>query len=106
MATYSELHNLLVKDSEVKNKVKVAIIVAAKAVFDEFDTTPNHQSRLYWAAEAIGNPEGELNRAFPVLVAAFKGSSISRIQSATDAAIQAAVDSHVNLLAVVRPTGV
>lgn len=99
MATYSELHNLLVQESEVRNKVKVALIVAAKVVYDENPETLNHTERLIWAGGVLSNTEVEVGKAFPILLASFKDQTEAQIKDASDSDVQTAVDNHINFLA-------
>ena len=98
MATYSELYGLN-SDSELRNRVTVACIVAAETVMAEEDTTPNHANRLLWAASVFVSPTVEARRMFMAVLAANKDATVSAIQSATDAQIQAVVDSHIDLFA-------
>ena len=99
MATYAELYDLLTRESEVKGKVKVAVLVAAKAVYDEDQATPNHANRLAWARQVLVNPGGMADQAFPVLLATYRNQGVDEIKAASDADIQKAVDDHVNLFA-------
>lgn len=99
MATYAELFGLIATESEVKNKVKVALLVAAKTICDEADTIPNHAQRKVWAREILNNVDSQIDKTFQILVASFRAQTIVGIQSATDTTIQQAVDSSVNFLA-------
>lgn len=98
MATYTELYDLH-SDSALKNKVTVACMVAAETIVAELDTEPNHANRLLWAAQVFANPQTEAERMFWALLAAENTQDTATIQGATDAAIQARVDEHVNLFA-------
>lgn len=98
MATYNELYGLN-SDSELRNRVTMACIVAAETVMAEEDTTPNHANRLVWAALVFASPAMEAKRMFMAVLAANKDADVAAIQSATDAQIQAAVDNHVDLFA-------
>ena len=99
MATYEELFGLIGTESAVKNKVKVALLVAAKAICDEADTVPNHTQRIVWAREVLSGVDSMANRAFPILIITFKALEVSAIQAAADTAVQLAVDANVNFLA-------
>lgn len=98
MATYTELFGLH-NNSELRNKVVVACIVAAESIRNEADTTANHTNRLIWAAGVFANPMGEANRMYWALLAGNKDATIQQIQDASDAAIQAKVEAAVDLFA-------
>lgn len=98
MATYAELFSLK-NDSELRNKVVVACILASESIMIEVDTTPNHANRLIWAASVFANPMAEANRMFMAVLAANSGFTIAQIQAATDEQIQTDVDDHVDLFA-------
>jgi len=98
MATYEELYNLRT-DSALKNKVTTACIMAAETVMNELITVDNHDNRLLWAKGVFANPSAEANRMFMAILAANAAVDVAVIQSATDAAIQANVDDHIDLFA-------
>ena len=98
MATYEELYNLR-NDSALKNRVTSAVIIAAELVTNEDGATPNNASRLLWAKAVFANPRGEATRMYMAILAANSGAPVSAIQNATDAAIQANVNDHINLFA-------
>jgi len=98
MATYNELYTLTA-DSALRNRVRVAVIVAAQTIRGEDGGTPNHANRLLWAAAAMANPAGEAQRMFHAVLAANKDSTVEQISGASDAAIQTAVDNVVDLFA-------
>lgn len=98
MATYAELYGLK-NDSALRNRVLTACVIAAEAVMNEVDTTPNHANRLIWAAAVFAGPVSEANRMFMAVLAANKDVTVAQIQSASDAAIQTNVDDHVDLFA-------
>lgn len=99
MAMYKDLYGLH-NDSELKNRVVVACVVAAEVVMDEIDTTPNHANRLLWAASVLAGPQAEATRMFWALLAANKDMTVENIQAATDAQIQGEVAAHIDLFAV------
>ena len=99
MATYAELFGLIATESALKNKVKVALIIAAKAICDEIDTTPNHDKRKVLALEILNNTDSVTQKAFPILVAGYQTQTIPAIQGATDVAVQSAVNSSIDFLA-------
>lgn len=98
MASYVELYGLH-NDSELKNRVTVACIVAAEVVMDEDPGTTNHANRLVWAGLVLANPQLEAKRMFWALLAANKDTNLENIQAATDAQIQSEVNAHVDLFA-------
>ena len=55
MATYSELFDLR-SDSDLRNKIAVAVIIAAETIRNESGATTNNANRLIWAKEASGRP--------------------------------------------------
>ncbi len=99
MATYTELFDLR-NDSVLKNRVVIAALIAAGTVMNEADSIPNHINRLAWARNVFSNPYVEANRMFMAILAANSSVSVSTIQGATDAVIQAYVDIYVDLFAV------
>ena len=99
MATYEELHNLLAQESVLRNRVKVAVLVAAQAISVEPPATANHAFRLIWAKQAFQNPEARAAELFPALLAINKGATVAQILGASDTAIQGAVDGVINLFA-------
>ncbi len=98
MATYAELYDLRT-DSALKNKVTTACIISAETIMNELDTVPNHANRLLWAKAVFANPAGEANRMYMAILAANSGLTVSQIKDATDSAIQANVNDHIDLFA-------
>ena len=90
MATYTELRDLF-NDSELSNRVEVAVIIAANGLAD--NATNNA-----WVAQAYSSPKAEANKALMAVLASNSGLSVSAIQGATDTALQTAVDSVVTIL--------
>lgn len=99
MATYVELYGLAQTDSVLRQKVTVACIVAAEAIMAEDAGTANHANRLIWAQSVFANPTTEAIRMTFAALAANNAATVAQIQSATDAAIQTIVNSHINLFA-------
>ena len=58
MATYTEIAALR-RNSILKDKVSVAVSVAAMDIRNEAESAPNHRARKRWADQAIVNPEGQ-----------------------------------------------
>jgi hypothetical protein len=100
MATYNELYQTMTLDSELKNRVAVAVIVAAESIRNELDTVDNHANRLLWAKAAFESPRIESERMLRALLAANKDLEVSAILAASDAVLQAKVDAAVDLFAI------
>lgn len=98
MATYAELFSLR-NDSALKNKVTIAVVVAAETIMNEDGGTANHANRMVWASAVFANPGNEADRMFMAVLAANKDLTAAQIQAATDTAIQTNVDDHVDLFA-------
>ena len=98
MAAYNELYQLFA-NSALRNKVRVAVIVAAEAIRNEDDTTNNHANRLIWAAQAFAGPNTVADKMLLALLAANKDVETSAITGASDATIQTQVDATVDLFA-------
>lgn len=99
MAEYVELYDLW-NESELRNRVTVAVVVAAEAIWGEVDTTPNHANRLLWARATLESPVLVASAMFRFVLAANKGATPETILGAPDATIQSAIDGVVNLFAV------
>ena len=95
MATYAELFELQ-KNSELRNKVTVAVIVAAEAIRAEATPTV---PRLAWAKAAFENPQQEAVRMLMAILAANKSATVAQITGASDSAIQTKVDAAVAIFA-------
>ena len=98
MATYEELFSLR-NNSALKNRVTTAVVIAAETVMGEDSGTPNHANRLIWAKGVFSSPEREAERMYWAVLAANSGMPLGTILAATDAAIQANVDEHIDLFA-------
>lgn len=98
MATYAELYNLH-NDSALRNRIIIAVVVAAETVMNEEENTPNHANRLVWACSVFASPDREADRMFMAVLAANRDLDVAQIQAASDAAIQASVDAHIDLFA-------
>lgn len=99
MATYDELL-LASENAALRNKVRVACIVAAETVRTEAPATANHAERLAWAKAVFAAPVVEAERMLWAVLAQNKAAALSAIVGATDAAVQSAVDAAVNVFAV------
>ena len=91
MATYAELFGLR-QDSDLQDKIAVAVVVAAQSKLAGSPTA----AEAAWAKSAIQNP-GPLSKSIiNVVLAANKDASVGTIQGASDAAIQANVDTVID----------
>jgi len=95
MASYTELRSLF-SDDELKNRVDIAIIVAANNLLSGTPTVPEQQ----WAAHAFTSPRAESEKALMVAIASNKDLSVAQIQAVADAGLQVAVDAAVSTLVV------
>ena len=98
MATYMELRQLFA-DGDLKNKLEVAVIVAAEAIRTKDPETANHAYRLAWAKSAFQNPNGIRDQMLMALLAGNKDQTVATIQGATDATLQTLVNAAVNVFA-------
>ena len=90
MASYADLYDLTSNDG-LRNKIRVAVIVAAQ---DLLDGTPTADDKD-WAAEVFQNPASEGAKAFASVLAVNKDATQAQILAATDLSIQANVDAVV-----------
>ena len=95
MATYTEIRNLF-DDSALRNRVAVAVIVAANTILEETPATP---ARKAWAVRAFAGAEAEAKRILMAVLAANKDATVGQIQNANDAALQTNVNAAINLFA-------
>ena len=98
MATYEELYNLQ-SDNSFRNKVAVAVGVAADAIRQEDPVTDNHDNRVIWAKQAFEEPARMAERVHFSVLIANKEQSVVNIQTASDVAIQANVDAVIDIFA-------
>lgn len=97
MATYLEIY-ILRTDVNLLNRISVAIMVACELVRTESNNVPLHQNRIAWAQQAVNDPESYATRALALLLAQNKDLTVAQIQGVSDAAIQTAVNSLINIL--------
>ena len=98
MATYVELHDL--KDnSDLQDQVRVAVVVAADGIRSDVAPPANQVARLAWASKVMTDPALEAKRMVWAVLAANKDATVGQITSASDASVQAAVDTAVDLFA-------
>jgi len=98
VATYEELYGLK-NNSDLNNKVEVAISKSAYDISNEDPATDNHANRLIWAKEALGNPESKRQEMLWALLAANSSADIGVILGAADTVIQSAISDVINLFA-------
>lgn len=103
MATYEELYEIATGDGHdigpLTSKMTAAISIAANAVFVENVNIPEHVSRLEWARKVAAHPQGAARDMLWTLLSLNKASTVAQILDATDAQVQANVDSVVTLFA-------
>ena len=99
MATYAEIYDLAATNSELKNKVIVACLIAAETIRGELVTVSNHANRLVWAKQTFNDPQGAGEKMLPAVLAANRALTSSQISGASDTGIQTAVDNAVDLFA-------
>ena len=93
MATYAELR-VLFNDSDLLDKVEVALVIAAHALLSG---TPTAAQKAY-AAQVFANPKAEAQKAVMSVLADNKAATVAQIQGASDASVQTNVDSIVQVL--------
>ena len=98
MATYSELYELR-QQADLLNRIAVACMVSAYAISSEDTGTTLHTQRVTWAVDVFNNPSIWAEKMLRLVLIANKDLTITQIQQASDTAIQAQVDSSVNLFA-------
>lgn len=99
MATYIELLQTAGNDG-LRQRIRVACIIAAEKVRTEAVDTANHAARLAWAKAVFQNPEAEGDRMLWAVLAQNASATVGQITGATDATVQSAVDAAVNVFAV------
>lgn len=97
MASYTELHELNTNVA-LLNRVMIAVAMLAEVIRAESPGTVNHSARVAWAKSALANVDGTARSLMWVLLAQNAAFTKEQIEAATDAAIQAAVDSAVGLM--------
>lgn len=98
MATYTELRGLI-NDPTLKDKISIALLIAAETIRTEATDTANHANRLKWAKKVLNDPDGNADDMLRALLAQNKTLTVAQIQATTDAALQTAVDNAVNIFA-------
>lgn len=94
MADYKDLFNLL-KEPELRNKVKVAIAIKAQTLLD--GVTPS-VAEVAWADDALKSLKVKADEIMNYVIAANSDKTIVQITGAGDAAIQTNVDAAVDVI--------
>jgi len=89
MATYLELHQLI-SDNNLRNRISTAVVVSATAYLTNGASTAAQKK---WALSVMQDPIGWGQKAMAAALAINKASTTSQITSATDSALQTAIDS-------------
>lgn len=102
MATLETVYNLLY-DGEyqaLRNRVRAAVLIAARAVILENPATVNHAARLVWATAAVQDAAALAAKAESMFVGVASDGAIQDAGlAATDAQIQSTVNALVNYYA-------
>jgi hypothetical protein len=88
MATYAELYSLR-SDSSLRNKVAVAVVIAAEG---KLTGTPTAEEAA-WAVSVISSPNNAARMVTNLVLASNKDTPVANILSASDSVIQTNVDS-------------
>lgn len=99
MATYAELLQAS-EDATLRNKVRVACVIAAEKVRTEATGVTNHAARLAWAKTVYGSPESVTQRMLWAVLAQNQAATLGAILGASDGTVQTAVDAAVDVFAV------
>ena len=98
MATYLELHSLR-NNRDLLSKVQTALYVIAFDIFNDVSPPANQPKRLQMANKIYESPESIAISVLPSILAANKGLTVAQIEGASDLAVQANVNSIINLFA-------
>lgn len=105
MATYTEIRTLY-NDSGMRNKIAVAIAIAADTVMRGNDdgapfsqVAGDHVLRVAWAREVFGSSEAWVSRFWEAVLAKYNALTVSQITGASSQDIQLAVNEAVDLFA-------
>lgn len=99
MATYAELLQAS-EDATLRNKVRVACVIAAETVRTEAAGVTNHTSRLAWAKTVYIAPESVMQRMLWAVLAQNQAATLAAILGASDATVQTAVNNAIDVFAV------
>lgn len=98
MATYAELLQAA-NDDGLRQKVMVAVLVAAEVVRTENAQTVNHANRLAWAKSTFQNPEPARDSMVRAILVQNRAVPVATILAADDATVQTAVNNAVDVFA-------
>ena len=98
MATYAELLTAS-EDSTLNNKMRVAVIIAANTIAQEAGATTNHANRMLWAKAAFKDPASAARSLLWSVLAQNAGATFAQIVGASDATVQTAVNSAIDVFA-------
>jgi hypothetical protein len=98
VATYPELLALAQND-DLRQRTRVAAVVAADVIRLEGSGVTNHTLRLAWAKRALEDPVAQGERLLWAVLAQNRALTAAQIVSATDSGLQTAVNAAVDLLA-------
>lgn len=108
MATYAELNAILTESvtgaQELREKVRVACLVAAQTIASGGDTggpwsPTGHDQRLKWMVKMLSAPDATSREMFGVAVAANAAVSQAGILGASDSMLQTNVNASIDALA-------
>lgn len=97
MATYNEIFSLSTSQNLLE-RVQVALAIAANKIRTEDPGTPSHDQRVALMKRALANLDGSARSIIWILLAQYADLSVAQIQSATDEALQAAVESALSIM--------
>lgn len=95
MATYAELLEAA-ENPTLKNRIRVAVVVAAEIIRTEADTVEFHAERMAWAKDAFKNPDANAADMLWAVLAQNRTAPLASIVGADDATVQTAVNAAVN----------
>ena len=101
MATYDELLAIATTPTgaALKNKIRVAAVVACDVIRAEDAQTANHANRLIWASRTLDNPGAAAEKLTWAVLAQNRAFTVAQITGADDATVQTAVNAAINLIA-------
>lgn len=98
--TYSEMITAFA-DVGLRDKVKVAIIIAADKIrVEDPRATPRAEARQAWAKQAFLEPDSIVPAVLWAVLAQNRAAALSAVTGASDAATQTAVDAAVGAFAL------
>jgi len=97
MTVYNDIYNLKA-NSDIRNRMAVAIAKISLDIMSESVGTVNHVNRVIWAKQAIISPEGMTDKLFWACM--LDTTMRTKGDTSTDAEIQTAVDAAVNNFAI------